>query len=299
MINSVADKVVLSNGVGMPQLGLGVWQANDPKELTGAIRTAVEAGYRHIDTAEDYGNEAAVGEGIRAAGIPREELFVTSKLWNRYQFLGKQAMLEAFDRCLERMGLEYIDLYLIHWPVFYREAYVTAWEAMLEIYHSGRVRAVGVSNFEPDRVERIFQATGVLPMVNQVELHPWYPRQALAEYCKSRSIQVECYSPLMRGHFTEEPVILELAEKYEKTPAQIILRWDLQQGYVAIPKSVHPGRIRQNAALYDFALETGDVWRLSHLHQNRPFLPSAEAANEGWLAKEKEMLMAEGKIPSA
>jgi diketogulonate reductase-like aldo/keto reductase len=253
----------------MPWLGLGVWQAKNGEEVINAVKWAIEAGYRSIDTAAAYGNEEGVGKAIKESGVDREKLFITTKLWNADQ--GYETALKAFDESRERLGLDYIDLYLIHWPV--KGKYVDSWRALIKLYNDGLVRAIGVSNFLTHHLEDIISETGVVPMVNQVELHPWLSQKPLLRFCKENNIQLEAYSPLMRGKFKEIPLLAEIGNKYGKTAAQVVLRWDLQNGIVIIPKSVNQNRIIQNANIFDFELEAEDMEKIDALNRDHRFLP--------------------------
>jgi diketogulonate reductase-like aldo/keto reductase len=250
----------------MPRLGLGVWRAEDGKETENAVAAALKAGYRSIDTASMYKNEKAVGEAIRASGIPREQVFVTTKVWNSEQ--GYDSTHQAFRSSLERLEMDYADLYLIHWPVvdLYKESY----RALEELYDQGLVRAIGVSNFNIHHLEDLMGTCRIKPMVNQVELHPLLTQKKLFSFCRKEGIQLESWRPLMQGRL-DLPLIGELAGKYGKTAAQIILRWHLQLGVVTIPKSVHEARIRENADVFDFELEPEDMNRIDALNENRRF----------------------------
>lgn len=247
----------LNNGVDIPILGLGVFQSKDGNETVNAVRWAIEAGYRHIDTATVYGNEESVGRGIIESGIKREELFVTTKLWNTDMRQGTQ--MEAFEKSLERLKMDYVDLYLIHWPV--ADKYKESWKILEEIYASGRVHAIGVSNFHQHHLEYLLSDAKVVPAINQIECHPQLSQQPLIDYCEKLGIVCEAWSPLggTGGNLLEHNVLKKLAEKYHKSVAQIILRWDLQRGIVTIPKSVHRDRIISNADLFDFELNVEDM----------------------------------------
>ena len=256
-------QLTLNNGVRVPQLGFGVWQVGDD-EVVPAVETALQAGYRHIDTAAVYGNEAGVGRALAASGIAREELFVTTKLWNAEQ--GYDSTLRAFDASLQRLGLDAVDLYLIHWPVPAADAYVDTYKAFERIHAEGRARAIGVSNFEPHHLERLLGETGVVPAVNQVELHPFFQQAELRAADAAHGIVTEAYSPLASGKgVVDDPTIVALARKHGRTPAQVVLRWHLQLGNLVIPKSVTPERIRENFDVFDFELPTADVARIAGL----------------------------------
>ena len=254
---------VLNNGVHMPWLGLGVWQTQDGDEVVNAVRYAVKAGYRLIDTAKAYNNEQGVGQGIRECGVPREELFITTKLWNADQ--GYESTLKAFEGSRKRLGLEYIDLYLIHWvkPATYRDT----WKAMVKLYQDGRVRAIGVSNHQTYHIDTLIEDTGVVPAVNQVERHPLLTQYPLLDYCNQKGIRMQAYSPLMRGAM-DHPVLDTLAKKYGKTSAQIILRWDVQNGVAVIPKSVREARIVENGDIFDFELSAEDMAAIDGMNRD-------------------------------
>ncbi|GAB7191313.1 aldo/keto reductase [Kineococcus sp. NUM-3379] len=263
---STVPRVPLNNGVEMPQLGLGVWQVPDD-EATAAVTTALEAGYRLVDTAAVYGNEAGVGRALAAAGVPREELFVTTKLWNAEQ--GAERALRAFDASLERLGLDHVDLYLIHWPVPAQDLYVQTWRVLERIYADGRARAIGVSNFEPHHLRRLRAETDVVPAVNQVELHPYLQQRPLREECGRLGVVAEAYSPLASGgDVLGDPVIGAIAAAHGVSPAQVVLRWHLQQGHVVIPKSVTPERIAANIDVFGFELDTAELAQLAGLDRD-------------------------------
>jgi 2,5-diketo-D-gluconate reductase A len=239
---SHAASVRLSNGVQIPQLGFGVFQVPPPATQR-VVECALEAGYRHIDTAAAYNNEAGVGAAVRASGIPREQLFITTKLRNGEQ--GYESALKAYDDSVARLGTG-ADLYLIHWPNPTAGKFVDSWRALERIYSEGQVRAIGVSNFLPEHLEQLRDETELAPTVNQIELHPTYQQSEVTEFCRQRSIAVEAYSPLGQGHDLDGPVISTIADKHGVTPAQVVLRWHVQQGYIVIPKSASPDRIRSN-----------------------------------------------------
>jgi 2,5-diketo-D-gluconate reductase A len=247
--------LTLNNGVQIPQLGFGVWQVpND--DAVAAVKTAIEVGYRSIDTAAIYGNEEGTGQAIAESGVPRDELFVTTKLWNAEQ--GYESTLLAFEESLRRPRLSYVDLYLIHWPAPGEDKYVDTWRAFEKLYADGRIKAIGVSNFQATHLQRLFDETGTVPAVNQIELHPYLVQADMREFHGKHDIRTEAWSPLAQGGAVlTDPVITELAERHGRTPAQVILRWHLQLGNIVIPKSVTPSRIAENFAVCDFEL-TGD-----------------------------------------
>lgn len=274
MSGNIKDCTTLNNGVRMPWLGFGVWQIEDPEELDSAVKAAIRAGYAGIDTADIYGNEEGVGKAVRESGVLRESLFITTKLWNSAQSQGYEATLTAFETSRKRLGLEYLDLFMIHWPV--RDKYVESWKAIVKLYRDGLIRAAGVSNFNVHHIEDIVDATGVVPAVDQVELHPLLSQKPLIEYCKGNGIQVEAYSPLANGHLGEIAGLSGIAAKYGKTTAQVVLRWDLENGIVVIPKSVHETRIVENAGIFDFELAKDDIAAIDGLNQNLRFLPDPD-----------------------
>jgi diketogulonate reductase-like aldo/keto reductase len=256
--------ITLNNGSLMPQLGFGVWQVPDD-EAESAVATAIEAGYRSIDTAAIYENERGTGRGLAASGVPRDELFVTTKLWNADQ--GHDSTLRAFDKSLERLGLDHVDLYLIHWPVPDHDKYVETWKAFEKIHAEGRAKAVGVSNFNPAHLQRLLEETGTVPAVNQIELHPHLQQGGPRAFHAEHGIATEAWSPLGQGkELLEEAALRSLAEKYGRSPAQIVLRWHLQTGNVVIPKSVTPSRIRENIDVFDFELDAGDLEKIAGLN---------------------------------
>ncbi|SFB46824.1 Aldo/keto reductase [Cohnella sp. OV330] len=261
-----ASAVELLNGEWMPRLGLGVWRAKSGAETENAVRAALAAGYRAIDTASLYGNEADVGRAIRDSGIARDKLFVTSKVWNDEQ--GYDETLRAFYRSKERLGIGAVDLYLVHWPV--PGKYKDTYRALERLYDEGEVRAIGVSNFKIHHLEDLMGVCRIKPMVNQVELHPLLTQKPLLEFLRREGIQPEAWRPLMQGRL-DLPLLAELADKYGKTPAQVVLRWHLQQEIVVIPKSVQARRIEENADVFDFALSDADMARIDGLNEDRRF----------------------------
>jgi 2,5-diketo-D-gluconate reductase A len=276
MPGAVPD-VTLNNGVRMPQLGFGVFQVGDG-EAREAVATALEYGYRSIDTAALYGNEHGVGVAVRASGIPREELFVTTKLWNADQ--GAARVEPAFERSLDKLGLDYVDLYLIHWPVPSRNLFVETWQAFERLYAHGRARAIGVSNFLRPQLARLLEETDIVPAVNQIELHPGYQQSELREFHRGHGIATEAWSPLGQGAALTHPVITRLAERHGKTPAQVVLRWHLELGNVVIPKSVTPGRIQENLDVFDFQLTPDDAREIAELETGERIGPDPEVVGE-------------------
>ncbi|WP_295179784.1 aldo/keto reductase [uncultured Christiangramia sp.] len=264
MIESISNKIELHNGYKMPGLGLGVYKADNGEEINKAIKAALETGYRLIDTATFYGNEKGVGEAIRKSSIPREEIFITSKLWIEDQ--GIETTRKAFEETLERMELEYLDLYLIHWPK--PGKYLESWKVLQELYQEGKIRAIGVCNCMIHHLESIKELGGVQPMVLQNEFHPKLIQQNILDYCKKNKIQYQAWSPLMRGEILENELIGTIAEKYGKSEAQIVIRWDLQKRVVTIPKSVHKQRIQENADVFDFELTDDEVAEIDGLEDN-------------------------------
>lgn len=268
---SKVPPITLNNGVEMPQLGFGVWQVPDDEAET-AVAEALQAGYRSIDTAAAYANEEGTGKAIARSGIPREELFVTTKLWNSDQ--GYDATLRAFDTSLSKLGLDYVDLYLIHWPLPSRDQYVDTYKAFEKLHADGRIRAIGVSNFLPEHLERLISETSVIPAVNQIELHPHLQQHAAREYHAEQGIATEAWSPLGQGKgLLEVPAIVAIARKHDRTPAQVVLRWHIQLGNIVIPKSVTPSRIRENIAVFDFTLDAEDLAAISALNEDRRLGP--------------------------
>ncbi|WP_042459973.1 aldo/keto reductase [Neobacillus dielmonensis] len=270
------DTVTLHNGVNMPWFGIGVFKVEEGPELVNAVKFAIKHGYRSIDTAAIYGNEESVGqairEGMKEAGISREELFVTSKVWN--SDLGYETTLAAYDLTLKKLGLDYFDLYLIHWPV--EGKYKEAWQALETLYMHGKVKAIGVSNFQVHHLEDLMKDAEVIPMVNQVEYHPKLTQKGVQLYCQEHGIQLEAWSPLMQGQLLDHPVLKEIADQYNKTVPQIILRWDLQNGVVTIPKSTKEHRIVENSSIFDFTLTVDDMERINSLNENHRIGPDPD-----------------------
>ena len=260
---SQVPNIRLNNGVQIPQFGFGVFQI-DPSETAGAVRAAFDAGYRHIDTAQGYGNEEGVGQAVRESGLPREDVFVTTKLNNPRH--GYDEAITALDESLTKLGLEYVDLYLIHWPRPQADLYVETWRAFEKIASDGKARSIGVSNFQVPHLERLAAETGTVPAVNQIELHPMLPQAELREYHRAHGIATEAWSPIGKGgDLLQDERVVALAEKYGRTPAQIVLRWHIQLDNIVFPKSVTPSRIRENIDVFDFELGDDDMATIAEL----------------------------------
>ncbi len=275
MINNINDSTQLNNGVKMPWLGFGVYLMEDGTEVENSVSKALEVGYRSIDTASFYKNEKGTGKAIKESGIPRDEIFLTTKVWN--DDLREKRVKEAFEESLELLGTDYVDLYLVHWPV--KNCYLDAWKEMEEIYQSGRAKAIGVSNFTIHHLEDILNTCEIKPTVNQVEFHPLLLQPALLDFCKQHQIQMEAWSPLIQGQIMDVKEVSQIAKKYGKTPAQIALRWNLQHQVVTIPKSIKPHRIIENAALFDFELSQPDMNLLNGLDQKKRVGPDPDNFN--------------------
>ena len=268
-MNSLTDCYKLSNGVEIPCIGFGTLQTPDGDVCVSSVLSAIEAGYRHIDTAQGYGNEESVGLAVKKSGIDRKDLFITSKLTNSEH--GYERTLAAFEETMKKLDMDYLDLYLIHWPNpiafrdHWQEANAGTWKAFEELYKAGRIRAIGISNFRPHHIEELMKTATVAPMVNQIRLCPGETQDEVVDYCRSHNIQLEAYSPLGVGKIFEVPEMKALAEKYGKSIAQICIRWSLQRGYLPLPKSVTPSRIKENTQVFDFELEAADVQLIADL----------------------------------
>lgn len=271
-MENLQSTTTLANGVKMPWLGLGVYKVEDGQEVVDSVKYAIKAGYKSIDTAKIYENEEGVGQAIKESGVSREELFVTSKVWNADQ--GYDTTIQAFETSLNKLGLEYLDLYLIHWPV--EGKYKDTWKALEKLYKDGKIRAIGVSNFQVHHLEDLIAGAEVKPMVNQIEFHPLLTQTEVREYCKKQEIQVEAWSPLAQGELLDNEVLTQIAEKHGKSTAQVILRWDLQNEVVTIPKSTKEQRIIQNADVFDFELNAEEVEKINALNQNHRVGPDPD-----------------------
>ncbi|MFF9400713.1 aldo/keto reductase [Streptomyces sp. NPDC014646] len=276
---SKVPSITLNNGVEMPQLGFGVWQVPDD-EAAKAVATAIESGYRSIDTAAIYENEKGTGRAVAASGVAREELFITTKLWNAEQ--GYDSTLRAFDASLDKLGTDYVDLYLIHWPLPAKDAYVDTYKAFEKIYSEGRAKAIGVSNFLPEHLERLLGETSVVPAVNQIELHPQLQQAQSRAVHSAHGIATEAWSPLGQGKgLLEVPTVVAIARKHGRTPAQVVLRWHIQTGNVVIPKSVTPSRIVENIDVFGFELDADDLAAIAALDEGKRLGPDPADFNVG------------------
>ncbi len=268
-MKSVQDTYRLANGIQIPCVGFGTWQTPDGDVAVASVKAALEAGYRHIDTASAYGNEASVGQAVRESALKREEVFVTSKLFNPDH--GYDNTMRAFDLTMKELGFDYLDLYLIHWPnpIHFRnswkEANAGSWKAFEELYTAGRIRSIGVSNFRPHHINALLETAKITPMVNQIRLCPGDVHKETVELCQQHGILLEAYSPLGLGRITDVPALNEIAQRHGKSAAQVALRWSLQKGFLPLPKSVTPHRIKENAQLFDFELSADDMAAIDHL----------------------------------
>jgi len=276
-------EVTLNNGVKMPQFGLGVFKVDNAADIKNSIKWALADGYRLIDTAMIYQNEQWVGEAIKESGVPREDLFITSKLWNSDR--GYEGTKAAFAASLQRLGLDYLDLYLIHWPA---DGYVESWRAMTDLYHEGKIRAIGVSNFEPHHIDDLLAHSDVVPVVDQIETHPLFQQKELHRYLANHQIVHEAWGPLGQGksNILVDPVLTKIAAKYNKTTAQVVLRWHIDRGVIVIPKSIHEQRLAENANIFDFALTDEEMQAIAGLDQNKRL--SHDPDDTEWLKKTQE-----------
>ena len=265
MPKTITDTVALSNGVEMPWEGFGVFQMEPGPVTQNAVEKALEVGYRHVDTASLYANEKEVGAALKASRIPRTEVFITTKVWNTD--LGYDATLKAFEKSLQLLDMDYIDLYLVHWPV--KGKYLDTWKALEKLYREGAVKAIGISNFMVHQMQDVLEACEIKPMVNQCEYHPLYQRREIHQYCMENQIQFEAWAPLGQGRALDIPEVLEIATKHGKSPAQVLLRWDLQNEVVTIPKSITPARIIENSQIFDFELSGEDMARINNLNEEK------------------------------
>ena len=266
---SICNQLTLNNGVTIPQFGLGVFRIQDGTQVENAVLHALNNGYRHIDTASLYGNETGVGKAIQRSGIPREEIFVTTKVWNTQQ--GHQTTLQAFKESRLRLGLDYIDLYLVHWPI--KEHLFETWSALEELYRLEKVRAIGVSNFYEHHLDLLLDNCTIKPMINQVELHPLLQLQQLHDYCTAKEIKLEAWAPIMRGKVQRIVLLKNIGARYGKNPVQVALRWAIQRGIVVIPKSENPQRIESNADIFDFALSDDEMSAIQSLDRGKRLGP--------------------------
>ncbi|WP_298320108.1 aldo/keto reductase [uncultured Aquimarina sp.] len=274
-ITDIKGTFRLHNGIDMPYFGLGVYLSDNDREVVNAIQWALDTGYRHIDTASIYKNEEGVGKAIRQSNVLREEIFVVSKVWNSDQ--GYESTLKAFDKSLERLQLDYLDLYLIHWPV--EGKYIETWKALEKLYKDGKIKAIGVSNFMQHHLEDLIENSEIIPMVNQMEFHPYLVQQDLIDFCNKYKIRYEAWSPMMQGKIFKLSILDNLAKKYNKTVAQIVLRWNLQKGVITIPKSAKKERIISNADLFNFELSQEDVTYIDSLDRNQRTGPDPDNFN--------------------
>lgn len=272
MFQSIQDNVILSNGVHMPWLGLGVFESKDGGEVKQAVHWALDAGYRSIDTASIYGNEKGVGQALKEYDLPREQVFLTTKVWNSDQ--GYDNTILAFKESIDRLQQDYVDLYLVHWPV--KHKYKDTWRALEYLYNQGLVRAIGVSNFLVHHLKDLLSECEIKPMVNQVEFHPRLVQPTLLDFCKSEKIQMEAWSPIMKGRVLQIPELIEISKRYQKSPVQIVLRWNLQHQVVTIPKSAQQHRIISNAEIFDFELSSEEMIAIDQLDRGERIGPDPD-----------------------
>jgi methylglyoxal/glyoxal reductase len=272
MLKNLQSKKTLHNGIEIPYVGLGVYQMKDPIETVQAVKSAIETGYLSVDTAAVYGNEESVGQGVKESGADRKDLFITSKVWNSDQ--GYDTTLKAFETSLKKLDMDYMDLYLIHWPV--EGKYKDTWKALERLYSEGLVKSIGVSNFHQHHLEDLMNSSNEKPVINQIECHPRLSQEKLKAFCQEENIAVEAWSPIAQGRVLDEPALKQIAEKHGKSSAQVILRWHLQNDVVIIPKSVHATRIKENADLFNFELSSDEMSKINDLNQNERFGPDPD-----------------------
>jgi methylglyoxal/glyoxal reductase len=272
MLKNLQSKKTLHNGIEIPYVGLGVFQMKDPRETVEAVKTAIDSGYLSVDTAAVYENEESVGEGVKESRTRREDLFITSKVWNSDQ--GYDTTLKAFETSLKKLDMDYMDLYLIHWPV--EGKYNDTWKALERLYSEGLVKSIGVSNFHQHHLEDLMKNSNEKPVINQIECHPRLNQEKLRAFCQEENIAVEAWSPIAQGRVLDEPTLKQIAEKHGKSSAQVILRWHLQNDVVIIPKSVHANRIKENADLFNFELSTDEMNQINDLNQDERFGPDPD-----------------------
>jgi diketogulonate reductase-like aldo/keto reductase len=264
MNKNLLETITLNNGVKIPKIGFGTFKVENGNDTINSVKKALEIGYRHIDTAAIYGNEEGVGQAIKESGVPREEIFLVSKVWNSEQ--GYDTTIKAFEESLKRLQTDYLDMYLIHWA---KPKNRETWKALETLYKEGKIKAIGVSNFEIHHLEDLLEVAEIIPVVNQVELHPQFPQEELREYCKKHNIAIEAWGPLMQGKIFEIPLMKELSIKYNKSIAQIALRWHYQQDIITIPKSIKPERIESNIDIFDFEISEEDMEKIKNLKGER------------------------------
>ncbi len=274
-MKNIQSTITLNNGVQIPRFGLGVFMASDGEEVENAVDIALKAGYRLIDTAAIYGNERGVGKAIKNSGLPRKDIFITTKLWNSDQ--GYDSTLRAFEKSLSRLDTDYVDLYLIHWPV--KGKYLQTWKAFEKLYEQKLVRAIGVSNFLVHHLKNLLSACHIPPTVDQIEFHPYLQQPSLIEYCFENKIIPEAWRPIVKGKVNDDPVLIQIAQKYHKSPVQLVLRWEIQKGLITIPKSVHEDRIKHNADIFDFEIDETDMKKIDALDKNKRFGPDPDNFN--------------------
>lgn len=279
MTDSNVPTITLNDGAKMPQLGLGVYKAQDGEEVENAVRAALETGYRLIDTAAVYGNEHGVGNALRDSDMAREDIFLTTKLWNSDQ--GAHNVRPALETSLTKLGLDYVDLYLIHWPTPVRGLYIETWQELEKLKGEGLIRSIGVSNFQIEHLEELRKHSATVPAINQIELHPYFPQKELRAYAQKHGIQIESWSPIggSRGHLLEEETLKTIGDTHQKTPAQVVLRWHVQHGLVVIPKSVHEARIKENFNIFDFELSDEEMAKIDALENGQRQGPDPDKMN--------------------